>query len=82
MRPSDISTDSKPPVGKMGVGELIAGVMTNWSTKRTGVLNWLMTSVAVLRGVGVIVRVGVRVTVGVFGAVGLSVGALVGAKVG
>lgn len=71
-----------PPAGAPGVK---VGIATNVGislTRTAGVLNSLMISVAVLRGVGVVVRDGIGVMVGVFEAVGLAVGVRVGAGVG
>ena len=77
MCPFESSKDSNPPVGsespKGASGEANSGAATS-VTRTTCVPNSLMINVAVLRGVGVSVRVGVRVIVGVLDAVGLEVG--------
>ena len=59
----------------MGVSVKIGSVGTTSPNKTTGVLNSLMISVAVSRGVGVVVRVGVRVVVLVGALVGVELGA-------
>lgn len=70
--------DAKPPPGLDGVGvETKVGALT--LTRITGVnIRSTPINVAVLRGVGVNVRVGVKVMVGIGVAVSLGAGVLVG----
>ena len=70
--------DSKPPPGVKGV-EVISKEDTSGLTRMKGVDTGSTTiSVAVSRGVGVVVRVGVNVIVGVWVTVTLGDGVLVG----